>query len=52
MKLLFIKRKRRLQNQFGFYKSGFSSYTEKQRWFGLELPFLDIRLIINRKKEE
>jgi len=51
MKLLFIRRKLKMQNHFGFYKSGFRSYAYEDIWYGLELPFLDIRIIINKKKK-
>jgi len=41
--LRFIKRKRNMQNHFGFYKSGIQN---EQKWYGFEMPYLDIRLIV------
>ena len=38
----FIGRNRRMQNDFGFYKSGIKN---EQIWLGLELPYVDIRII-------
>ena len=42
IKFLIIKRKRVAQNRMGFYRSGI--YRE-QRWYGLEIPHLDFRIV-------
>ena len=46
VKIRFIRRDRRAQSKYGFYRSGLRDRWVKQRWFGLEVPWLDIRLII------
>ena len=40
--LRIIPRHLRIQNQFGFYKSGIKN---EQTWYGLEVPFLDVRIV-------
>jgi len=42
MRFLIIKRKRNMQTQFGFYKSGIKN---EQKWYGLELPYIDFRIV-------
>lgn len=51
MEILFIRRKLRNQNRFGFYISGIMG---EQNWYGLELPWLDIRIVkyIGKKDSE
>ncbi len=40
--ILIVRQRREIQGRIGFYKSGVK---DKEKWYGLTLPYIDIRFI-------
>ena len=40
--VMIVRKRRAIQGRLGFYKCGVK---DKEKWYGLALPYIDIRLI-------